>query len=349
MLVATDLTKRFGTTTAVDHVSLEIARGEILCLLGPSGCGKTTLLRLLAGLERPDKGTLWLEGASLDDVPPHQRGFGMMFQDYALFPHQNVGQNIRFGLRLRGDSEAEQARRTADMLELVELAGYETRAVDELSGGERQRVALARSLATSPQLLLLDEPLGALDRALREQLMVALRRILKEVGVTAVAVTHDQTEAYALADRIAVMQAGRLVQVDAPAMLYNQPRTPFVARFLGFENVLAGEKTVVAGREMIATAVGLLPAPPHLALPEGVFQVLVRPTAAEILPSVDPSAQVDGWWQGEVVSVSFRGRFYVVGVRVAGVVLQFELAEDVGDTAVVLLRIDPAGLQVLGD
>ena len=237
-------------------VSLTADAGEIVCLLGPSGCGKTTLLRIVAGLENPDAGRVIFAGQDLAGVPAHRRNFGLMFQDYALFPHRDVAANVAFGLRMQGRAAGELAGRVGEMLALVALAGYETRRVTDLSGGEQQRVALARSLAPGPQLLMLDEPLGALDRALREQLMNELRLILKRVGVTVLYVTHDQEEAFAVADRVVIMRArpelgegGRVEQADTPQAVYRHPATAYVAQFLGFRNLLEGVVVGAVARE----------------------------------------------------------------------------------------------------
>jgi ABC-type Fe3+/spermidine/putrescine transport system ATPase subunit len=238
MLTVRNITRAFDGLPVLRGVDLDIDQGEILCLLGPSGRGKTTLLRIIAGLERADSGDIALNGQSILNIPVHQRDFGLMFQDFALFPHMNVAQNVAFGLRMRGALHAQEKQRVHEVLQLVGLTGFEERDVTQLSGGERQRVALARSLAPNPRLLMLDEPLGSLDAALRERLVVELRTIIKEVGLTALYVTHDQQEAYAVADRIAVMNAGIIEQIGAPAIVYRQPQTTFVVRFLGLNNII---------------------------------------------------------------------------------------------------------------
>jgi putrescine transport system ATP-binding protein len=232
--------KDFDGHLAVDDVSIDIAKGEVFALLGSSGCGKTTLLRMLAGFETPTSGSITLDGRDLAGLPPYERPMNMMFQSYALFPHLSAFDNIAFGLRRDGLSGAEIAARVAAMLKLVQLGGYDKRKPHQLSGGQQQRVALARSLAKKPQLLLLDEPMGALDRKLREQTQIELAHIIHEVGVTCVMVTHDQEEAMTMASRIAVMSAGRFLQVGAPAEIYETPASRFVADFIGNVNLMEG-------------------------------------------------------------------------------------------------------------
>jgi putrescine transport system ATP-binding protein len=237
------VTKTFGGFTAVDGLSLDIKAGEFFALLGPSGCGKTTLLRMLAGFETPDAGTILLDGADMAPVLPHQRPVNMMFQNYALFPHLNVRDNIGFGLKRAGLSRAEIDVRVAEMVALVELGGLEKRKPDQLSGGQKQRVALARALARRPQLLLLDEPLAALDKKLRESTQRQLMALQRRLGTTFVIVTHDQEEAMTMADRIGVMKNGRLEQVATPRQLYEAPASRWVAGFVGDINLFEGEVT----------------------------------------------------------------------------------------------------------
>jgi thiamine transport system ATP-binding protein len=233
MLEVTGLVVRYGTTTAVAGVDLRVATGEVVAILGPSGCGKSSLLRAVAGLEPPAAGSVAWDGRSLDGVPVHRRGFGLMFQDGQLFPHRDVRRNVAYGLETQDLSRAERDERVTELLGLVGLAGYEQRAVPTLSGGEQQRVALARALAPRPRLLLLDEPLSALDRQLRERLAGEVRSALVETGTTAVFVTHDHAEAAAVADRIGVMDRGRLLQVAAAGELRAAPASERVAEFLG--------------------------------------------------------------------------------------------------------------------
>jgi putrescine transport system ATP-binding protein len=232
------VSRRFGAVTAVEDVSLEIARGELFALLGGSGCGKTTLLRMLAGLERPDTGRILIDGQDMTGVPAHLRPVNMMFQSYALFPHMDVAANVGYGLRREGTGKAEIARRVAEMLQLVRLEGLGSRRPAQLSGGQRQRVALARALIKRPKLLLLDEPLAALDRKLRESTRFEMVRLQAELGLTFVVVTHDQEEAMSMATRLAVMNAGRIVQAGTPRDLYERPASRFVADFIGIANIL---------------------------------------------------------------------------------------------------------------
>ncbi len=258
------VTKRFGTVTAVDNVDLVIERGELFALLGSSGCGKTTLLRLLAGFETPDAGRLVIDGQDMTGVPPHRRPINMMFQSYALFPHMNVADNVGYGLRREGLPKAEIATRVGQVLEQVRLADHAARKPAQLSGGQRQRVALARALVKRPKLLLLDEPLAALDRKLREGTRFELVRLQEELGLTFVMVTHDQEEAMSMASRLAVMDQGRVVQVGTPHEVYERPCSRFVAGFIGVANILP----LADGRRWLALRpekIALHAAPPDTA------------------------------------------------------------------------------------
>ena len=240
------LTKRFGEIEAVRGISLEVPEGEFFSLLGPSGCGKTTTLRLIAGFERPDSGQIVLDGRDMAQTPPHKRQVNTVFQSYALFPHMSVGENVAFGLRFQKVSKDEGVEKVARALELVRLSGYEARKPNQLSGGQQQRVALARALILSPSVLLLDEPLGALDAKLRKALQIELKALQEDVGITFIYVTHDQEEALTMSDRIAVMSEGRIEQVGPPKAVYEEPATEYVADFLGVSNVM---DAVAEGRD----------------------------------------------------------------------------------------------------
>ncbi|MBS0364376.1 MAG: ABC transporter ATP-binding protein [Proteobacteria bacterium] len=234
------LTKRFGDFTAVDDVSLDIRRGEIFCLLGGSGSGKTTLLRMLAGFEKPTSGSIWIDGVDMSTIPPYERPVNMMFQSYALFPHMSVEKNVAFGLEQEGRGREEIRRQVAEILEIVRMGGLGARKPHQLSGGQRQRVALARALVKRPKLLLLDEPLAALDRKLREHTQFELLNIQQRLGVTFIVVTHDQEEAMTLGTRLGVMNHGRIVQIGTPSDIYESPATRFVADFIGSVNLFEG-------------------------------------------------------------------------------------------------------------
>ncbi len=264
------LTKRYGSATALDAVTLTFPDGGFFGLLGPSGSGKTTLLRAIAGFIAPDAGRVLIDGRPVTDLPVERREIGMVFQSYALFPHMTVARNIAFGLRLQGLRGAPLAARVEEALELVRLGGFGARRPAELSGGQRQRVAMARAIAPRPRVLLLDEPLSALDKALRLEMQVELRRIQREIGITAVFVTHDQEEALTLSDRIGVLRDGRLVREGPPREVYRDPRTAFVARFLGEANVLAGT-----------------PDPAGLRLADGTLVPLPRPAARAAIRAED--------------------------------------------------------------
>lgn len=238
MLQCLRLSAAFDDVLALDAVNLTVPDGGVVAVMGPSGCGKTTLLRAIAGLQPLDVGTVAWDGRNLRDTPPHARGFGFMFQDYALFPHLNVQQNVEFGLRMQGMNAAERRNRAFEVLDIVGLDDYVDRYIHELSGGEQQRIALARTLAPSPRLILLDEPIGALDRTLREHLIAEMRSVFTELGVTAIYVTHDRDEAFAIADSVTVMNQGRLLRKGTPEELWRDPQNEFVARMLGFDAIV---------------------------------------------------------------------------------------------------------------
>src|SRR3954449_6377925 len=290
-----DLEKRFGDVRAVDGVDLQVAPGEFFSLLGPSGCGKTTTLRMIAGFEVPDEGMIRVAGRDLTHVPVHRRGMGMVFQSYALLPHRTVAENVAFGLRMRRVPKPEINERVAAALAQVKLTGLEDRRPAQLSGGQQQRVALARAVVTRPPVLLCDEPLGALDRKLRQAMQFELKELQRALGVTLVFVTHDQEEALAMSDRIGVMNAGRLEQVGAPAEIYDRPRTRFVAEFIGEINLIEG--TVSGGRFVAADGRGL-PAP---AAGDGPAALALRPEKLRIV------AAGAGVIDGVVSDASFLG------------------------------------------
>jgi putative spermidine/putrescine transport system ATP-binding protein len=239
--------KAFGDVVAVEGVDIEVRQGEFFTMLGPSGSGKTTCLRMIAGFERPDAGRIELDGADVTGLPPNERDVNTVFQDYALFPHMTVGQNVEYGLKVKKVPTSDRRSRVTEVLELVRLAGFEKRRPGQLSGGQRQRVALARALVNRPRVLLLDEPLGALDLKLRQQLQIELKRIQQEVGITFIYVTHDQDEALTMSDRIAVMDRGRVLQVGAPNEIYDEPQSQFVAGFVGVSNLLELQVEAVEG------------------------------------------------------------------------------------------------------
>lgn len=301
MLKVDDLTVRFGDVTAVDNLSILVETGEVVCVLGPSGCGKSTLLRVIAGLEEPVTGTVSWDGEDVTTLPVHRRGFGLMFQDYALFPHKSVAANVAFGLRMQSLPKPEIEERVDEVLERVGLAGLGDRGVGQLSGGQQQRVALARAIAPSPRLLMFDEPLGSLDRSLRERLVIELSEVLSSLGITSLYVTHDQEEALALADRVMVMNDGQLEQIGSPLDIWSRPQTEFAARFLGFNNMVAPD---------LARELGW-PAPDGPA--DGY--VVYRPDGFE--------PDEAGPFHGVVQSRTYRGDHFLVKVEAAdGIVIE---------------------------
>jgi spermidine/putrescine ABC transporter ATP-binding subunit len=293
------VTKRFGSVAAVDGADIAIRRGEFFSLLGPSGCGKTTLLRMIAGFEFPTGGEIYVEGVRITDTPAHLRPSNMVFQSYAIFPHLNVFDNIAYGLRRARLSKTELAGRVNDALAMIKLEGFGARRADELSGGQRQRVALARALVCRPKVLLLDEPLGALDKRLRESMQIELRQLQKSVGITFVFVTHDQEEALSMSDRIAVMSSGRVLQIATPRVLYEEPNCREVADFIGTINFFDG--TVTAPNTIDAGPIGTV----HAATTGPVgSRTLVALRPEKIALSADPVA---GAFRGHVVAAAYLG------------------------------------------
>ena len=310
-----DVYKSFGETQALRGVSFHVAPQEIVAVLGPSGCGKSTLLGVIAGLEPPDRGDVLWDGTSLKGVPPYQRGFGLMFQDFALFPHRDVFDNVAFAMQMAHRPKARIQARVAEVLDLVGLPGFGKRDVNTLSGGEQQRVALARSLAPQPRLLMLDEPLGSLDRNLRERLVVELREILHRTLQTAIYVTHDQEEAFTLADQVVVMHAGQVEQIGAPQAIYLHPASVFVAGFIGLTNLLSGQAFSHDGRSFVETRIGQLPI--HQPA-QGPVTVLLRPDAVH-LDGKGPFQLT-----GTLTETTFRGATCRAVIIVNGLPLRFD-------------------------
>jgi putative spermidine/putrescine transport system ATP-binding protein len=335
------LVRRYGPITALDGLDLTLHPGELVALLGPSGCGKTTALRLLAGLEEADTGHIIVDGRDISGLPTNKRDMGMVFQAYSLFPHMTALENVAFGLRLRKVSTADRHRRAGGMLELVGLSAQSDRYAHQMSGGQQQRVALARALAIRPTVLLLDEPLSALDAKVRAQLRDEIRRVQLEVGITTLFVTHDQEEALAIADRVGVMRAGRLEQLGPPTEVYAQPATPFVAEFVGLTNRLPAR---VSGEQAEVLGVRLPLVDPTVS--DGPVIALVRPEAVGIAPG--DRATSDDPLAGVVVSNSFLGAVSRVAVDVgrAGTVVSQLPTSDalrytVGSRVQLTLRPDP--------
>jgi putrescine transport system ATP-binding protein len=311
------VSKRFGDFLAVDSVSLQVERGEIFCLLGASGCGKTTLLRLLAGFETPSAGRLLIDGQDLATVPPYERPVNMMFQSYALFPHMNVERNVAFGLEQEGVSKPEVRRRVGEILEIVRMGAYLKRKPHQLSGGQRQRVALARALVKRPKLLLLDEPLGALDRKLREHTQFELINIQQQLGVTFVVVTHDQEEAMTLGTRMGVMDHGQIVQIGTPRQIYEFPATRFVADFIGSVNLFDG-RLIEDEPDYVRVQCADLPASVLVdhgisAPPDAPLWVAVRPE--KIMLSHEATVSRDSWARGVIREIAYLGELSVFLIR----------------------------------
>lgn len=344
-LVFERITKSFGHHAVVDDVHLEIASGEIFSLLGPSGCGKTTLLRMAAGFLMPDRGRILLNGTDITALPPEKRPVNTVFQNYALFPHLSVWGNIAFGPRMAGASTADIRNRVTDMLALIQLADHAQKLPAQLSGGQRQRVAIARALINKPRVLLLDEPLAALDLKLRQHMLTELRRIHREVGCTFVFVTHDQSEAIALSDRIAVMNQGKLQQVGSPAVIYSEPANTFVASFIGQTNFLDAAVIPTGvrllGRDILGAAV------PAAVLPGKQVRVSIRPECWKL-------GAADGV-PAHIIEHVFMGAHSLLHVMAQDTTITIQLPCDLARTmslaprAEVKISVDPADVKVLPD
>ncbi|PWH20179.1 MAG: iron ABC transporter ATP-binding protein [Anaerolineae bacterium] len=315
-LVLQNVSKALENQQILHNISFKVELGEIVALLGPSGCGKSTTLAVIAGLLDADQGEIFWKGQSLRGIPPHQRNFGLMFQDLALFPHLNVFENIAFGLRMRKLSSAQIQQRVQEMLVLVNLQGFERRDVANLSGGEMQRVALARALAPQPQLLMLDEPLASLDRTLRDRLALELRHILRQMNQTAIYVTHDQEEAFTVADRIILMKEGKIEQTGTPHEIYQKPVSPFVAQFLGMKNLVEAEILYENGQSWLSLPWGKISHPSQKA---GKGLALIRPTGAV----VDGKEGLQ--LKGKLVQKVFRGDHCLLEVQCGAELLSFSI------------------------
>jgi len=311
-----ELTKRFGEVAAVDGIDLEMPGGEFFTMVGPSGCGKTTTLRMIAGFERPTSGRIVLDGVDVADVPPHKRNVNTVFQSYALFPHLDVAGNVAFGLKYKRLTKEEQRQRVAEALALVQLTDYGKRKPSQLSGGQQQRVALARALVLTPQVLLLDEPLGALDARLRKDLQVELKALQAELGITFVFVTHDQEEALTMSDRVAVMSGGHVEQAGTPREIYEEPATLFVADFLGVSNLLSGEAEADGpGACMLRVGERVLRAATGATASRGAVKAMIRPERVVVEPAETPG---DNRLPGLVERAVYVGPTHELHVRVIG-------------------------------
>ena len=336
------LVKRYGSSTAVNGISLNIEHGEFISLLGPSGCGKTTTLKCLAGFEAIDDGRILFDGRDVAQLPPEQRDIGMVFQNYALFPHMTVAGNLAFGLEMRAKPKAEITERVRAVLDLVQLGGLGARYPRELSGGQQQRVALARALVIEPKILLLDEPLANLDATLRDEMRTFIRELQKRVGISTLYVTHDQAEAMTMSDRVVVMFGGQIAQVDRPEAVYDRPASAAVARFVGQANVVEGRVAGASGERLIESPLGRLPMPPRLDLASGTsVSVIARPQAIG-LTAVAPDTPL----AGTVVARYFHGAFIDYRIAVGEQMLNVQAAppalHNPGDA--VALSFDPARL-----
>ncbi len=332
------ISKSYDGEQVLRSINLDIHRKEFITLLGPSGCGKTTTLRIIAGFVTPDEGDVIFDGKRINDLPPHRRNVNTVFQRYALFPHLNVYENIAFGLRLSKTPDDEIKTRVTEMLNLVNLRGFEKRDVSSLSGGQQQRVAIARALINRPQVLLLDEPLGALDLKLRKDMQVELRRMQQQTGITFIYVTHDQEEALSMSDTVVVMANGEIQQIGTPEKIYNEPENAFVADFIGESNIVNGTmiedyKVSFAGQTFACEDAGFAPNEP--------VDVVVRPEDIDIVP-VDKAMLT-----GEVTAVTFKGDYYEIIVDIDNFKWMIETTQGFGVGDTIGISIDPYEIQVM--
>ncbi|WP_375457728.1 ABC transporter ATP-binding protein [uncultured Enterovirga sp.] len=348
-----EVSKSFGPVQALKPMTLTVDGGEMLALLGPSGCGKTTTLRIIAGFEEPDTGSVVIGSRDVTDLPPNKRGLGMVFQNYSLFPHMSVGENVAFGLKMRGVAIAERTRQARAMLSLVRLQGFEDRHAHQLSGGQQQRVALARSLVTNPSILLLDEPLGALDKNLRERMQFELREIQNRLSLTCIIVTHDQEEALTMSNRVAVMSDGEIVQVGTPTEIYERPRTRFVSEFLGTANIFAGTVVGPDGDEAWNVDLDGKPGTRAGARSEAPIRpghrvlLAVRPEQLQIGPVAS------GMITANVKDLVFRGSYFAYELTTEGrdapIFAYSQRRQEIPADGIVGLRWRPDGAVVLQD
>ncbi len=332
------ISKAFDGETVLDHVDLDIHDKEFITFLGPSGCGKTTTLRIIGGFESPDTGDVFFDGKRINDVPPYQRLINTVFQKYALFPHLNVYENVAFGLRLKKRPEDEIKEKVQEMLAMVNLKGFERRRVTTLSGGQQQRVAIARALINHPRVLLLDEPLGALDLKLRKDMQNELKRIQRQTGITFIYVTHDQEEALSMSDTIVVMADGKIQQIGSPVDIYNEPENAFVADFIGESNILDGlmladYKVKFSGHIFDCVDTGFAP--------RERVDIVARPEDVDVVP-VDK-----GMLTGVVTGVTFKGDYYEIIVDVGGFKWMLETSDFVGENETIGLHIEPEAIHVM--
>ena len=333
-----DISKAFDGETVLDHINLEIHDKEFVTFLGPSGCGKTTTLRIIGGFETPDTGDVFFDGERINDLPPYERNVNTVFQKYALFPHLNVYENVAFGLRLKKEPEEQIKEKVQQMLAMVNLKGFERRRVTTLSGGQQQRVAIARALVNHPKVLLLDEPLGALDLKLRKDMQNELKRIQRQTGITFIYVTHDQEEALSMSDIIVVMAEGKIQQIGSPVDIYNEPENAFVADFIGESNILDGMmlsdyKVRFSGHTFVCVDKGFAA--------RELVDIVVRPEDVDVV-STDK-----GMLTGTVSSVTFKGDYYEIIVDVGGFKWMLETSDFVGVDEVIGLHIEPEAIHVM--